>query len=130
MLVISQKTGDKIQLGGGITISVLEVKAGKVRLGIDAPREVSVKRLGQTEKDPFTKTDKKGNQQSVGAKDSKKVLDIESVKADTMSRLIFSGQMTERLQVLPSKGAYDFKGCIEGSNPSLSATHSRYVKIL
>ncbi|MBO6156555.1 MAG: carbon storage regulator, partial [Succinivibrio sp.] len=26
MLVISQKTGDKIQLGGGITISVLEVK--------------------------------------------------------------------------------------------------------
>ena len=62
MLVISQKTGDKIQLGGGITISVLEVKAGKVRLCIDAPREVSVKRLGQTEKDPFTKTDKKGNQ--------------------------------------------------------------------
>ena len=62
MLVISQKTGDKIQLGGGITISVLEVKAGKVRLGIAAPREVSVKRLGQTEKDPFTKTDKKGNQ--------------------------------------------------------------------
>ncbi len=62
MLVISQKTGDKIQLGGGITISVLEVKAGKVHLGIDAPREVSVKRLGQTEKDPFTKTDKKGNQ--------------------------------------------------------------------
>lgn len=59
MLVISQKTGDKIQLGGGITISVLEVKAGKVRLGIDAPREVSVKRRGQTEKDPFTKTDKK-----------------------------------------------------------------------
>ena len=62
MLVISQKTGDKIQLSGGITISVLEVKAGKVRLGIDALREVSVKRLGQTEKDPFTKTDKKGNQ--------------------------------------------------------------------
>ncbi len=53
MLVISQKTGDKIQLGGGITISVLEVKAGKVRLGIDAPREVSVKRLGQTEKRSF-----------------------------------------------------------------------------
>lgn len=101
MLVISQKTGDKIQLGGGITISVLDVKAGKVRLGIDAPREVSVKRLGQTEKDPFTKTDKKGNQQSVWAKDSKKVLDIVSVKADTMSRLIFSGQMTERLKVLP-----------------------------
>ena len=62
MLVISQKTGDKIQLSGGITISVLEAKAGNVRLGIDAPREVSVKRLGQTEKDPFTKTDKKGNQ--------------------------------------------------------------------
>ena len=101
MLVISQKTGDKIQLGGGITISVLEVKAGKVRLGIDAPREVYVKRLGQSEKDPVTKTDKKGNLQSVGAKDSKKVLDIRPVKADTMSRLIFRGQMNERLKVLP-----------------------------
>ena len=76
MLVISQKTGDKIQLGGGITISVLEVKAGKVRLGIDAPREVSVKLLGQTEKDAFTNTDKKGNQQSVGAKDRKKFLTL------------------------------------------------------
>ena len=76
MLVISQKTGDKIQLSGGITISVLEVKACKVRLGIDDPREVSVKRLGQTEKDPFTKTDKKGNQQSVGAKDRKKFLTL------------------------------------------------------
>lgn len=76
MLVISQKTGDKIQLGGGITISVLEVKAGKVRLGIDAPREVSVKRLGQSEKDPVTKTDKKGNHQSVGARIVKKFLTL------------------------------------------------------
>lgn len=76
MLVISQKTGDKIQLGGGITISVLEVRAGKVRLGIDAPREVSVKRLGQSEKDPVTKTDKKGNPQSEGAGIVKKFLTL------------------------------------------------------
>ncbi len=45
MLVISQKKGDKIQLGSGITISVLEVKGGKVRLGIEAPKDVEIKRL-------------------------------------------------------------------------------------
>ena len=45
MLVISQEKGDKIQLGSGITISVLEVKGGKVRLGIEAPKDVEIKRL-------------------------------------------------------------------------------------
>ncbi|MGN1281063.1 MAG: carbon storage regulator [Succinivibrio sp.] len=44
MLVISQKVGEKIQLGSDITISVLEVKSGKVRLGIEAPKSVLVTR--------------------------------------------------------------------------------------
>ncbi|MGN0894026.1 MAG: carbon storage regulator [Succinivibrio sp.] len=44
MLVISQKVGEKIQLGSDITISVLEVKSGKVRLGIEAPKTVPVLR--------------------------------------------------------------------------------------
>ena len=44
MLVISQKLGDEIKLGSDITIKVLDIKAGKVRLGIEAPREVSIQR--------------------------------------------------------------------------------------
>ncbi len=50
MLVISQKVGDKIQLGSGITVSVLSVKGGKVRLGIDAPESVEIKRVSSDQK--------------------------------------------------------------------------------
>lgn len=37
MLVISQKKGEKIHIGRDITITVVELKSGKVRLGIEAP---------------------------------------------------------------------------------------------
>jgi len=44
MLVLSRKKDEKIIIGGGITIMVIEIRGDKVRLGIDAPREVSVHR--------------------------------------------------------------------------------------
>lgn len=42
MLVISQTKGTKIQLGRDITITVLDLKSGKVRLGIEAPKDVKI----------------------------------------------------------------------------------------
>lgn len=44
MLVISQKKGEKLRIGRDITITILESKAGKVRLGIEAPQELEVMR--------------------------------------------------------------------------------------
>jgi carbon storage regulator len=44
MLVLSRKLGEKIQISENITITVLEIDRGKIRLGIDAPRSVSVLR--------------------------------------------------------------------------------------
>jgi carbon storage regulator len=44
MLVLSRKKDEKIVIGDSITIMVLEIRGDKVRLGIDAPREVSVHR--------------------------------------------------------------------------------------
>ena len=44
MLVLSRKESEAIQVGGGITIKVLEVRGGRVRLGIDAPKSVSIQR--------------------------------------------------------------------------------------
>ena len=44
MLVLSQKTGDKLRLGDSITINIIDVKKGKVRLGIEAPADVEIKR--------------------------------------------------------------------------------------
>lgn len=42
MLVLSRKPGEKIHIGAGITITVVEVNGGKIRLGIDAPKEVPI----------------------------------------------------------------------------------------
>ena len=44
MLVLTRKLSEKIQVGDNITISVLKVKGNTVRLGIEAPREVHIKR--------------------------------------------------------------------------------------
>jgi carbon storage regulator len=44
MLVLSRKKNEQIVIGGHITITVVEVRGDKVRLGIEAPRLVSVHR--------------------------------------------------------------------------------------
>jgi carbon storage regulator len=44
MLVLSRKHQEQITIGDSITITVVGVQGGKVRLGIDAPREVPVLR--------------------------------------------------------------------------------------
>ena len=42
MLVLSRKLGEKVHIGSGITITVVEVKGNKIRLGIDAPDHVPI----------------------------------------------------------------------------------------
>jgi len=44
MLVLSRKKDEKIVIGDNISIMVVEIRGDKVRLGIEAPREVSVHR--------------------------------------------------------------------------------------
>ena len=44
MLVLSRNTDEKIHIGDDIVITVVEVRGDRVRIGIDAPREVSVHR--------------------------------------------------------------------------------------
>ena len=44
MLVLSRKEAEAIQIGGGITVRVLDVRRGRVRLGIEAPESVRVRR--------------------------------------------------------------------------------------
>jgi carbon storage regulator len=42
MLVLSRKVGERLVIKGGIVIQVLEANGRRVRLGIEAPREVTV----------------------------------------------------------------------------------------
>ncbi len=44
MLVITRKLGEKITVGDEIVITLIEIKGSQARIGIDAPREISVHR--------------------------------------------------------------------------------------
>lgn len=43
MLIISRKKGEKIILGNNIEITILDVGRTRVRFGIEAPREISIR---------------------------------------------------------------------------------------
>ncbi len=42
MLVLSRKLNQQIRIGDRITVTVLEIRGNRVRLGIEAPAEVPV----------------------------------------------------------------------------------------
>lgn len=44
MLILTRRIGETIQIGDDISITVLAIKGNQVRIGINAPREVSVHR--------------------------------------------------------------------------------------
>lgn len=44
MLVLSRKLGEKIFIGDNICITVVDIDRGKIRLGIEAPRDVPIYR--------------------------------------------------------------------------------------
>ena len=44
MLVLSRKVNERIQIGDEITITVVRVSSGSVRIGIEAPNHFSILR--------------------------------------------------------------------------------------
>lgn len=44
MLILTRRVGETLIIGDDVTITVLGVKGNQVRLGINAPKEVSVHR--------------------------------------------------------------------------------------
>ena len=44
MLVLTRKVDESITIGGNITVTVLGIRGGQVRIGIDAPKETPVNR--------------------------------------------------------------------------------------
>ena len=50
MLVLTRKTNESIVINDNIVVTVVAIKGDKVRLGIDAPKEVAVNRREVYEK--------------------------------------------------------------------------------
>ena len=44
MLVLSRKPGEKVSIGSEITLTLIEVKGNRVRIGIEAPDQISILR--------------------------------------------------------------------------------------
>ncbi|QDT63334.1 carbon storage regulator [Calycomorphotria hydatis] len=45
MLVLSRKQGEEIVIGEGVKISIVGVSGRRVKLAIDAPKEVTIQRV-------------------------------------------------------------------------------------
>lgn len=44
MLILTRRMGETIMVGDDVTVTVLGVKGGQVRIGIDAPGDIAVHR--------------------------------------------------------------------------------------
>jgi len=44
MLILTRRVGETLVIGDKITVTVLGVKGNQVRIGVDAPRDVTVHR--------------------------------------------------------------------------------------
>lgn len=44
MLVLTRQKDEKIEIGDDIVITIVEVRGGRVRVGIEAPRGIPIKR--------------------------------------------------------------------------------------
>jgi len=44
MLILTRRVGETLMIGDEVTVTVLGVKGNQVRLGVNAPRDISVHR--------------------------------------------------------------------------------------
>ena len=56
MLILTRRINESLVIGDDVTVTILGVKGNQVRIGVDAPRDVSVHREELAHKDDKTPT--------------------------------------------------------------------------
>ena len=61
MLILTRRVGEALIIGDDVVVNVLEVKGNQVRIGVDAPKDVSVHREEIYDRIQLENKPKKGN---------------------------------------------------------------------
>jgi len=77
MLVLSRKLKEEILIGKNIRITVLDIEGGSVKIGIEAPKDISILRMEVVEKI-----------QNENIASASKELDVISAAADLLNQTL------------------------------------------
>lgn len=88
MLVLSRKRDESIIINKDVTIVVVEIRGDKVRLGVDAPRHVTVHR-----KEVYDAIEREGGSTSVEMDKNRYVLSEQHLRTLIMGKAIMAGSM-------------------------------------
>lgn len=62
MLILTRRLGESLSIGDDVKLTVLSIKANQVRIGIEAPNEVSIQRTELLEKNQEEESEKENEE--------------------------------------------------------------------